>query len=46
MMAKLISKPKHTAEEWKEMTDLLFQEMFQLHLMDVYRKLGLMVENF
>lgn len=46
MMAKLIAEPSHTAEEWKEMTDLVFQNMFQTHLLDVYRKLGILVGNF
>lgn len=46
MMEKLITNPAHDASWWKENTDMLFQEMFQLHLLDVYRKLGMMVENF
>jgi hypothetical protein len=46
MMEKLIANPKHDAKWWKENTDLVFQEMFQLYLMDVYRKLGIMVGNF
>lgn len=46
MMAKLIAKPQHDANWWKENTDLIFQEMFQIYLMDVYRKLGIMVGNF
>lgn len=46
MMASLIANPIHPAKWWKENTDLLFQEMFQIHLTDVYRKLGLMVANF
>lgn len=46
MMAKLIEKPKHNAEWWRENTDLVFQEMFTIYLFDVYRKLGIMVTNF
>jgi hypothetical protein len=46
MMGKLIAKPSHDANWWKENTDLVFQEMFQIYLFDVYRKLGIMVENF
>ena len=46
MMAKLIAKPQHDANWWKENTDLISQEMFQIYLIDVYRKLGIMVENF
>jgi hypothetical protein len=46
MMAKLIAKPQHDANWWRENTDLIFQEMFQIYLLDVYRKLGIMVENF
>jgi hypothetical protein len=46
LMEKLIAKPQHDAAWWKENTDLVFQEMFQIHLVDVYRKLGLMVGNF
>ena len=46
MMAKLIAKPQHEANWWKENTDLVFQEMFTIYLFDVYRKLGIMVGNF
>jgi hypothetical protein len=46
MMEKLIMKPQHDAQWWKENTDLVFQEMFQTHLLDVYRKLGIMATNF
>lgn len=46
MMAKLIAKPQHDANWWKENTDLVFQEMFTIYLFDVYRKLGIMVGNF
>lgn len=46
MMAKLIAKPQHDSNWWKENTDLVFQEMFQIYLLDVYRKLGIMVGNF
>jgi hypothetical protein len=46
MMAKLIAKPTHDAIWWKANSNILFQEMFQVHLMDMYRKLGLDIENF
>jgi hypothetical protein len=46
IMALLIEKPKHDAKWWKENSNLIFQELFQIHLTEVYRKLGLMVENF
>jgi RecG-like helicase len=46
MMSKLIAKPQHDANWWRENTDLVFQEMFQIYLLDVYRKLGIMVGNF
>jgi hypothetical protein len=46
MMSKLIAKPQHVSNWWRENTDLVFQEMFQIYLLDVYRKLGIMVGNF
>lgn len=46
MMETLIENPKHDAEWWKANSNLLFQEMFQIHLTDVYRKLGIMSANF
>lgn len=46
MMEKLIAKPVHNADWWKAHSNILFQEMFQVHLTDVYRKLGLDIENF
>lgn len=46
MMAKLIAKPVHDVEWWKAHSNILFQEMFQVHLADVYRKLGIEIENF
>jgi len=46
MMAKLIENPKHDAEWWKANSNLILQQLFQAHLTDVYRKLGLLVENF
>jgi hypothetical protein len=46
MMEKLIVKPQHDAQWWKENTDIVFQSLFSAHLLDVYRKLGLMTANF
>jgi len=46
MMTKLIAIPAHDAKYWKDHSNILFQELFQMHLTEVYRKLGIMVENF
>lgn len=47
MMAKLIDIPKHDAAWWRQNgSNLVFQELFQLHLVEVYKKLGIMVGNF
>jgi len=46
MMEKLIAKPQHDAQWWKENTDIVFQSLFSSHLLDVYRKLGIMTGNF
>lgn len=47
MMAKLIEKPKGDAEFWKKNGgSLVFQELFQMHIVEVYRKLGIIVGNF
>jgi len=45
-MAKIIEKPKHDAEWWKKHANLVFIQLFQLHLNDVFRELGLTTENF
>lgn len=47
MMAELIAIPKHDAEWWKKnSSNLVFQELFQMHIVEVYRKLGVLVGNF
>ena len=47
MMADLIDIPKHDAEWWKKnSSNLVFQELFQMHIVEVYRKLGVLVGNF
>ncbi len=46
MMEKLIAKPQHDAQWWKDNTDIVFQSLFSAHLLDVYRKLGIMTRNF
>jgi chromosome segregation ATPase len=47
MMATLIMIPKHDAEWWKKnSSNLVFQELFQMHIVEVYRKLGVLVGNF
>lgn len=45
-MAKIIEKPKHDAKWWKGHANLVFIQLFQLHLNDVFRELGLTAENF
>jgi len=47
MMANLIEIPKHDADWWKKnSSSLVFQELFQMHIVEVYRKLGVLVGNF
>ena len=47
MMAQLIEKPKGDVEFWKKNGgSLVFQELFQMHIVEVYRKLGVLVGNF
>lgn len=46
MMEQLINKPKHDAAHWKKNSNLVFQQLFQLHLVEIYKKLGLLIENF
>lgn len=47
MMANLITNPKGDAEFWKKNGgSLVFQELFQMHIVEVYRKLGIIVGNF
>jgi len=46
MMAKLIEKPKKSAEWWKEHANLVFQHLFQVHLNSVMQDLGITAENF
>lgn len=46
MMAQLIEKPKKDSAWWKKNANMVFQELFQLHLIDIYKKLGLLIENF
>jgi len=46
MMAKLIKKPEHDSAWWKAHANLVFQELFQLHLRGVMEDLGLTAENF
>lgn len=46
MMEKLIANPQHDAQWWKDNTDIVFQSLFSAHLLDVYRKLGIMTGNF
>jgi len=46
MMAKLIETPKKEAEWWKENSNLIFQQLFQLHLNGIFEMLGIDAENF
>lgn len=46
MMAKLIGIPKHDAKWWKSHSNLVFQRLFQMHIQQVLRDLGVMVGNF
>jgi hypothetical protein len=46
MMAKLIVNPEHTAQEWKERSNLVFQQLFQIHLAGILELLGITAENF
>jgi len=46
MMANLIENPKKSAEWWKKNANLVFQQLFQLHLRGVMEDLGIMAENF
>jgi len=46
MMEKLIAKPQHDAQWWKDNTDIVFQQLFSSHMLDVYRKLGILTTNF
>jgi hypothetical protein len=47
MMANLIAIPKGDADFWKKNGgSLVFQELFQMHIVEVYRKLGIIIGNF
>ena len=47
MMANLIELPKGDAAFWKKNGgSLVFQELFQMHIVEVYRKLGIIIGNF
>lgn len=46
MMANLITKPKHDVQWWKEHSNLVFQQLFQLHLSGILEDLGISAENF
>jgi len=46
MMAKLIVTPEHSAQEWKERSNLVFQQLFQIHLAGILELLGISAENF
>jgi len=46
MMANLIDNPKKSVEWWKKHANLVFQQLFQLHLKGVMEDLGIMAENF
>ena len=46
MMANLIENPKKSADWWKKNSNLVFQQLFQLHLRSVMEDLGITAENF
>jgi len=46
MMANLIENPKKSANWWKKNSNLVFQQLFQLHLQGVMEDLGITAENF
>ena len=46
MMANLIENPKKSADWWKKNSNLVFQQLFQLHLQGVMEDLGITAENF
>ena len=46
MMANLIENPKKSADWWKKNSNLIFQQLFQLHLRSVMEDLGITAENF
>jgi len=46
MMARLIEKPKHDAKWWKAHANLVFQQLFHLHIKCVLEELGISTENF
>lgn len=46
LMAKIIEKPKHDAQWWKEHANLVFRRLFQSYLTELYEVLGIKAENF
>jgi hypothetical protein len=46
MMEKLIDKPQHDSKWWKEHSNLVFQQLFQMHLNSLFELLGFSAENF
>lgn len=46
MMSNLITNPKKDADWWKLNANLVFQQLFQIHLQNVMEQLGISAENF
>lgn len=46
LMANVIAKPKHDAKYWKEHSNLIFIQLFNMHLNGVFKELGIMTTNF
>ncbi len=46
LMAKIIVTPKHDAKWWKEHSNLVFLQLFQMHLNQLMQELGILAENF
>lgn len=46
LMEKVITNPSHNAKWWKAHANLLFIQLFQMHLNQVMNELGVQTENF
>jgi hypothetical protein len=46
LMANVIANPKHDAKYWKEHSNLMFIQLFNMHLNGVFKELGVMTTNF
>jgi hypothetical protein len=46
MMANIITKPKHDAAYWKSHANLQFIQLFNAHLSNTFKELGISTTNF